>query len=93
MIHFLVHEASDNVGVAVVDVPAGTNLNGRDLHNNAPLTARAEEAIPLGHKVALKDFAAGEDVIKYGNVIGKIVQPVKAGHWVHVHNLKTKRWA
>ena len=57
------------------------------------VTARVEEAIPLGHKFALKDFAVGDDVIKYGNVIGKIVQAVKAGHLVHVHNLKTKRWA
>ena len=93
MNHFLVHEASDNVGVAVVDIAAGTNINGRDLHDNAQVSARTEEAIPLGHKFALKDFAVGDDVIKYGNVIGAIVQPVKAGCHVHVHNLKTKRWA
>ncbi len=93
MIHFLIHEASDNVGVAVVEVATGTDLIGRDLHSNEQITARAEEAIPLGHKLALKDFAVGDSVIKYGNVIGQIVQPVKTGHLVHVHNLKTKRWA
>lgn len=93
MIQFLIHEASDNVGVAVVDIAAGSTLIGRDLHSNAQITAHSEEAIPLGHKFALKDFAVGDDVIKYGNVIGRIVQPVKTGHLVHVHNLKTKRWA
>jgi (2R)-sulfolactate sulfo-lyase subunit alpha len=48
--------------------------------------------IPIGHKVALKDFEVGEDVIKYGIVIGKVVAPIKKGEHVHVHNLKTKRW-
>lgn len=93
MIHFLIHDASDNVGVAVVDVAAGAECSGRNLTNNESLKARSEEAIPLGHKIALKDFAVGDMAIKYGCEIGTIVQAVKAGHHVHTHNLKTKRWA
>lgn len=93
MIHFLIHETADNVGVAVVDIEAGNDCDGRNLSNNQPLKAHSEEAIPLGHKLALKDFAVGDHVTKYGCVIGTIVQPVKAGHHVHTHNLKTKRWA
>ena len=93
MIHFLVHDAADTVGVAVVDIAAGAELTGRDLSTNKPLAAKAAQDIPLGHKLALKDLAVGDTVIKYGCEIGKIVQPVKAGQLVHVHNLKTKRWA
>jgi (2R)-sulfolactate sulfo-lyase subunit alpha len=93
MIHFLIHDASDNVGVAVVDVAANTDCLGRNLANNQSLTAHSEQAIPLGHKLALKDFAVGDSVVKYGCEIGTIVQAVKAGHHVHTHNLKTKRWA
>ena len=93
MIHFLIHDSADNVGVAVVDVAAGTDCSGRNLANNAPLKARAEEAIPLGHKLALKDFAVGDTVTKYGCDIGKVVKPIKVGQHVHTHNLKTKRWA
>jgi (2R)-sulfolactate sulfo-lyase subunit alpha len=93
MIHFLVHDTVDNVGVAVVDIPAGTDCKGRDLSTNKPLEARSLEAIPLGHKIALKDFKVDEDVTKYGCVIGRIVKDVPAGHHVHTHNLKTKRWA
>lgn len=93
MIHFLVHDTADTVGVAVVDVAAGTDLDGRDLSTNKPLKAKAAENIPLGHKVALRDFAEGDTVIKYGCEIGRIIKPVKAGQHVHVHNLKTKRWA
>jgi (2R)-sulfolactate sulfo-lyase subunit alpha len=93
MIHFLVHDAADDVGVAVVDLEPGTECTGRVLADNSDLKARSEQAIPLGHKIALKDFNVGDEVTKYGCVIGRIVAPVKTGHHVHTHNLKTKRWA
>lgn len=93
MIHFLIHDSADTVGVAVVDLTAGTECVGRDLSTNKPLQAKATEAIPLGHKLALRDFAVGDTVIKYGCEIGRVVQPIRAGQHVHVHNLKTKRWA
>jgi (2R)-sulfolactate sulfo-lyase subunit alpha len=93
MIHFLVHDSVDTVGVAVVDIAAGTECSGRDLSTNKSLLAKATENIPLGHKLALRDFAAGDAAIKYGCEIGRIVEPVRAGQLVHVHNLKTKRWA
>jgi (2R)-sulfolactate sulfo-lyase subunit alpha len=93
MIHFLIHDSADTVGVAVVDIAAGTQCTGRDLSTNKPLAAKTEENIPLGHKLALKDFSVGDAVVKYGCEIGKTVQPIRAGQHVHVHNLKTKRWA
>jgi (2R)-sulfolactate sulfo-lyase subunit alpha len=93
MIHFLVHDAKDDVGVAVVDIEPGTKCSGKILSNNKPLEAAATETIPLGHKIALRDFALGDDVTKYDVVIGRVVKPIKAGQLVHVHNLKTKRWA
>ncbi len=93
MIQFLVHERKDSVGVAVVDVKAGQALEGRSLDDNKSVSAKANMDIPLGHKVALKDLKVGETVIKYGCDIGRVVQPIKAGDHVHVHNVKTKRWA
>ena len=93
MIHFLCHDKRDTVGVAVVDLKAGQSLEGRALDTNETVKAKANMDIPLGHKVALKDFKPGDTVMKYGCDIGKVVQPIKAGDHVHVHNLKTKRWA
>ena len=93
MIQFLVHEKRDTVGVAVVDVKSGQSLEGRSLDSNGVVKAKANMDIPLGHKIALKDLKVGDTVIKYGCDIGKVVQPVKAGDHVHVHNVKTKRWA
>lgn len=92
MIAFLIHEDSDSVGVAVTDIRKGETVKGRSLHGKAAPELPALSDIPLGHKIALRDFAAGDTVIKYGCDIGKVVAPIKRGEHVHVHNVKTKRW-
>ena len=45
--------------------------------------------VPHGHKVALRDLAAGETVRKFGWPIGRATAPVRAGEHVHSHNLAT----
>jgi (2R)-sulfolactate sulfo-lyase subunit alpha len=91
-IQFLLHDAGDSVGVAVVDLTAGTLARGRALAGGKPITVKVQMDIPLGHKIALSDFKPGDTILKYGCDIGRIVAPVKRGEHVHVHNLKTKRW-
>jgi (2R)-sulfolactate sulfo-lyase subunit alpha len=93
MIHFLVHEKKDNVGVAVVDVKKGQRLQGRFLSGRGAVRVTARDRIPLGHKVALTDFKVADSVTKYGCVIGRVVKAIRAGNHVHVHNLKTRKWA
>ena len=92
MRQFLVHDIRDNVGVAVVDIEPGQAVAGASLDDSHKLQVTASQAIPLGHKIALKDFKVGDTVIKYGEDIGKVVANIHAGEHVHVHNLKTKRW-
>ena len=53
---------------------------------------RAEQDVPIGHKIALTDLGVDETIIKYGEDIGHMVKPAAKGTHVHVHNLKTKRW-
>ncbi len=42
--------------------------------------------IPAGHKVAVRPHAAGEPVIRYGQIIGFATAPIAPGEHVHVHN-------
>ena len=42
-----------------------------------------------GHKYALRDIAAGENIIKYGNPIGHATVDIKVGEHIHTHNMKT----
>jgi (2R)-sulfolactate sulfo-lyase subunit alpha len=89
----LVHDRRDNVGVVVVeDLAAGTDMLAVITEDNSDFRLKAGEAVPIGHKVALKDLAVGDTVIKYGEDIGKVVAPIAKGEHVHTHNLKTKRW-
>ncbi len=43
---------------------------------------------PIYHKIAIVDVPKGEYVYKYGEKIGIAVCDIKAGNYVHTHNLK-----
>ncbi len=92
-IDFLVHEAGDSVGVVVVEgLKAGQEVTGWIMQEDQTVKVKILNDIPIGHKLALKDLATGDTVIKYGTDIGKVVAPIKKGEHLHVHNVKTKRW-
>ncbi len=61
-------------------------INAKD---NVGITLTGKGDIPAGHKYALKDIPQGEYVIKYGEIIGRASQDIKAGEWVHTHNVKS----
>jgi len=92
MRQILVHDSRDNLGVAVVDIEPGQLADVAILNHAYLLQVTACEAIPLGHKIALKDLKVGDTAIEYGEDIGKVVANIRGGEHVHVHNLKTKRW-
>ncbi|MEM1345298.1 MAG: UxaA family hydrolase [Pseudomonadota bacterium] len=91
--HLLVHDPADNVGVVVVEgLTAGTEMLCVVTHDNSDFRLKAGADIPIGHKVALKELAEGDTVVKYGEDIGRMVGAAATGSHVHVHNCKTKRW-
>ena len=93
MIHCVLHDAGDTVAVVVVEgVTAGTAMTGWVMDDDRTIEFEARQDIPIGHKVALKDMAPGDTVVKYGIDMGKVVAPIKAGEHAHVQNIKTKRW-
>jgi (2R)-sulfolactate sulfo-lyase subunit alpha len=62
------------------------------MEQDKELKLAAKNDIPIGHKLALRDYAPGDTVIKYGVDIGKVIAPIKKGEHLHIHNVKTKRW-
>lgn len=83
MRHQLLHlAADDDVAVALEELSPGATAAAAD---GASVTALS--GIPRGHKVALRDLAAGTLVRKYGHVIGVTTAPIRAGEHVHVQNL------
>ena len=83
MAEFIKINPADNVAVAINDVEAGV-VFGIDGVSITTLTK-----IPAGHKVALKDLAEGEDVVKYGFPIGHLLQAVPQGGLIDHSLLKT----
>lgn len=79
MPEFIQIHPGDTVAVALKPVAAGTEFCG----------IRVEEAIPQGHKMAMKAMQAGENVVKYGFPIGHATQDIAPGRWVHTHNMAT----
>lgn len=93
MIHFVMHDENDSVGVVVVEgVKAGQELTGWIMDQDKTIKMKVLNDIPIGHKLALKDIPNGGTVMKYGHDMGRAVAGIKAGEHAHVHNIKTKRW-
>ena len=93
MIHFVVHDEHDSVGVVVVEgVKSGDRLNGWIMDQDKDINVVAKSDIPIGHKLAIKPLKSGETVIKYGVDIGKTIAAIQVGEHTHVQNLRTKRW-
>ena len=93
MIHFVVHDENDSVGVIVVEgVKSGDQLNGWIMDQDKDLAVQAKSDIPIGHKLAIRPLKGGDTVIKNGVDIGKTIAPIAVGEHTHVQNLRTKRW-
>jgi chromosome partitioning protein len=53
----LMHEADDDVGVAVMDLTAGSEIGAATLEGQSVGSIVVTQDIPLGHKVAMRDMA------------------------------------
>ena len=83
---FRIH-ADDNVATLLADAkPGPVELRGAT-HVDSVAVA---EPVALGHKVALRPIAEGEDVIKFGVTIGIASRPIAEGEWVHLHNCRSR---
>jgi altronate dehydratase small subunit len=82
-------KAEDNVATAL-----------RDLHREEEAAISAGEAqkmirliedIPFGHKFAVCPIHQGDQVIKYGEVIGRATQFIEQGAHAHIQNIESLR--
>jgi len=80
---FLKINPADNVFVAIQPLSKGTVLDV-DGEQVELITD-----VPAGHKCAMKDFAEGENIIKYGFPIGHARHAVKKGSYMDHDDIKT----
>jgi (2R)-sulfolactate sulfo-lyase subunit alpha len=92
---FLIHRQGDDVGVAVRDLRAGETADGvymDSADDDGRVTVTLVSDVPLGHKLALRELPAGHEAREYGEIIGRMTQPARAGEHVHTHNIRSVRW-
>lgn len=70
--------ASDDVLIATAYLSPGASADGTTVR----------DAVPRGHKVAVRTLEAGEPVRKYGQVIGFATRAIEPGEHVHTHNVE-----
>jgi altronate dehydratase len=87
----LTMDARDNVATALDAIEAGDDVEVLSASREVLLHVDARDALPLGHKIALADIAAGGDVVKYGTRIGRASKPITTGDYVHIHNVTSDR--
>jgi altronate hydrolase len=80
---FIKINPADNVAVAVEKLSAGERLTVDDdvivLHDD----------VPAGHKIALRNFALNDNIIKYGLPVGHASKAIARGELINEKNIKT----
>jgi len=75
----LLLRAGDDVAIAAREIAAGETV--------PPFDIVARNAIPFGHKIAVKALSAGSQVHRLGLPIGFATRDIAPGDHVHTHNL------
>lgn len=79
----------DNVATATRNIKAGEKVTVRFGGEENELLIKND--IKFLHKFALKNLKKGENVLKYGMVIGEATTDISHGEHVHIHNLRSLR--
>lgn len=79
-------DKTDNVATALCPLlPGPVKLFG-DTHTEY---IEAIQDIAVGHKIALQNIKEGQEIIKYGVVIGAATTDILIGSWVHLHCIRS----
>lgn len=89
MINAMIIDLKDTVAVAIEPIAKGENVNYKV--GDEVKTIKALNDVQIYHKLAIKDMAKGEPVVKYGEHIGLAANDIKIGEHVHRHNVESHR--
>ena len=86
----LIMDAKDNVAVAIRELDAGETLRIA-VPDGTERRVTTDGPIPFGHKFATQPIAEGDQIIKYGERIGRATAAIPAGAHTHIHNITSQR--
>ncbi len=85
----IVLREEDNVATSLRDLESREDALVGTLERTQTVLVR--ERIPYGHKFAVRDIRKGEEILKYGEVMGRATSDIASGKHVHVHNVESLR--
>jgi len=80
---------SDNVVTVLSNVGVGERVSFFIREELRCVEVR--QVITFGHKIAIRRIEKDNNIIKYGEVIGKAKKQIEQGEHVHVHNVESTR--
>lgn len=85
----IVIKQEDNVATAL------RNLSSNDMASvgvgDKILAITVIENVEFGHKFAVDDISIGQDIVKYGEIIGRATADILVGAHAHIHNIESLR--
>lgn len=82
----IVMDDKDNVATLLKDIKKGEMLSYTEKENEQQIELKND--VDFGHKVAISPILKGQEVIKYGEVIGAATTQIQVGEHVHIHNIE-----
>jgi len=74
---------ADNVLILATRLEAGEAIQVRGIE------VTTVDGLSLGHKIASRNIAAGDSILKYNFPIGVATTDIALGEHVHVHNVRS----
>jgi len=82
-------KGQDNVATALRDIQPNEEITVGVGDEAKPFVV--QEFISYGHKFSVKDIALRENILKYGEIIGRATKEIRAGTHAHIHNIESLR--
>lgn len=79
----------DNVATALRDIRTGETISVGIGEQTKEISII--NTIPYGHKFAIKDISKGENILKYGEIMGRATQDIAVGAHAHIQNIESLR--
>lgn len=79
----------DNVATALRDIRTGETISVGIGEQTKEIFII--DTIPYGHKFAIQDISKGENILKYGEIMGRATQDIAVGAYAHIQNIESLR--
>ena len=87
----LIIHPDDNVANLIGSGRKGESVQCTIEGQKATMTIPLLDDIPSNHKFARVNIKAGDPITKYGLSMGRASRDIRAGQYVHVHNIESNR--